>query len=926
MDILPRGTVTFLATDLEGSTRSWETQPEAMARALSQHDALVRSAIEGHGGAVFKHTGDGVLAAFGAAVPALRAALAVWRALTDAVWEGIDPLRARMALHTGVAELRGEDYFGTAVNRCARLLGITHGGQIVCSRTSAELCRDDLPREVALVDLGAHRLRDLSRPEHVFEIRFPEQHGTFPRLRSLDAFPHNLPIARTTFVGREREIAAVGRLVETHRLVTLIGVGGVGKTRLGMQIAADLVARFPDGVFFVELAALSEPSLIAHAIAVAVGMTPGGGAPRAGGGSLEGEVARFLEPQRALLVLDNCEHVIGPCAHVADVLLTRCPALHLVATSRERLGIEGESVWLVPPMAVPAAAAECADDLVSVEAVRLFGERAAAAGGFALTAATAPPVAEICTRLDGIPLAIELAAARTRHLSPEDILARLNDRFRLLTGGGRTTMARQQTLRATMDWSHQLLDEAEQILLRRLAVFVDGFSLPAAEAICAGDLVERAEVLARLASLVDKSLVMADVSAGETRYRLLETVQQYAAAKLDAAGEADWLGDRHRDFFAAYADAVELHDYGSLMNRSTRLLEPESANLRAALERALRSDAHALALGLAARLWGCWWTRGRYEDALGWLGQALAGDHGSPTEPRLAAMLGMTALHIMAGHFDLASQWCDEVRREAQAIGSEAVLPAALAHQSSARLVEGGDAEAPVVEAIERATRLGDGLAAADALWQLADVRLLRGDSGDARRLIAEALRRLDSYPGEEGRRARYLCSRCIAAHLQGDHADAVTAGEEAVALAHGRYAHWGSLIATACAGAAVALAAIGQTVRASALLVEALQSIERSWHPLADADCLMAVGAAAVLHGDIERGGRLLGAARTLMRANGGSWRNAITGALYVHYVNRVRGALPVSTGIRIRDEGRALSRDAALVYARSLVRELAQ
>lgn len=472
---LPSGTVTFLFTDIEGSTRLWENYPELMQVAVARHDALVHQAVERHHGTVFKTTGDGIAAVFATAFDALHAALTAQQALLMEPWPDSVPLRARMGLHTGVAEQRNNDYFGPVLNRTARLMSVGHGGQTLLSATTQELCRDTLPPLVRLHLLGEHRLKDLIRPETIFLLVHPTLPDpvSFPPLKSLDnpAMPHNLPRQITSFIGREKQLAEVTVLLSHTPLLTLTGSGGTGKTRLALQVAADMLdpGRFPDGAWMVELAPLSDPALVPQAVAHVLGVQERLGQP------LTQTLSDFLKAKRLLLLLDNCEHLIQSCAMFASELLRSCSGVTLLATSREPLNIRGEQIYRVPSLSLPdlkSVQTLTLDSLSPFEAVRLFIDRAILAHpGFTVTNANAPALAQLCYRLDGIPLAIELAAARVRSLSIEDINARLGSRFRLLTSGDRSALPRQQTLRALIDWSYDLLSENEKILLGRLSVF-----------------------------------------------------------------------------------------------------------------------------------------------------------------------------------------------------------------------------------------------------------------------------------------------------------------------------------------------------------------------------------------------------------------------------------------------------------------------
>ncbi len=528
-----------------------------------------------------------------------------------------------MALHTGSAEERDGDYFGQTLNRVARLMAAGHGGQTLLSLAAQELTRDALPASTTLRDLGAHRLKDLARPEIVFQIVHSSLPADFPPLRSLDnpALPNNLPQQPTSFIGREAQVDEVKALLDKTRLLTLTGAGGSGKTRLSLQVAADLLDGEGDGVWLVELAALADPALVPQAVADVLGVKEQAGM------TIQASLVEWLKPKRLLLVLDNCEHLIAACASLAADLLRNCPHVHILASSREPLNVAGEQTYRVPSLSLPdPKQAQTVESLSQFEVVRLFIERAQAVQPtFKVTNANAPAVAQVCFHLDGIPLAIELAAARVRSLSVEEINTRLGQRFRLLTGGSRDTLPRQQTLRALIDWSYDLLTESEKTLLRRLSVFAGGWTLSAAEVVCAGEPVEDWEVLDLLTALVDKSLVVAEPLGDGTRYRLLETVRQYGGDRLGESGEAEAVRGRSASCFLALAEEAEPQLQGPEQGSWLVRLEAEHDNLRSSLAWEEQSAAGAEAgLRLAGSLWRFWFVRGHLSEGRQWLGRALA--------------------------------------------------------------------------------------------------------------------------------------------------------------------------------------------------------------------------------------------------------------------------------------------------------------
>jgi predicted ATPase/class 3 adenylate cyclase len=593
MPELPTGTVTFLFTDLEGSTRLWEEHPEPMQEALARHDEILRTAVEEHEGHVVKTTGDGLHAAFTTAHDAVAAAVDAQRTLGRQTWPLPDPLLVRMGIHSGEAGVRDGDYYGTAVNRAARIASVAHGGQVVCSRATEELVRDGL-RDITLADLGDHQLRDLARAERIFQIHGAGLDAEFPPLRSLDAFPGNLPLRTTSFVGRSKDLARIATALERSPVVTITGVGGVGKTRLAVHAAAEVVPHYRDGAWLCELATADSPTALLQVIAVSLGVPL-----RTGADPLHG-IVEFLRNKHLLLVLDNCEHLIDASGRLAERVTRDCPDVRILATSREGLSIDGEQVVPLRSLTVPEDASDH-DAVLASPAVRLFVERARAANEtFSVHETDLPVLTEICHRLDGIPLAIELAAARTVAMSPTEIAELLDERFRLLTGGKRTAVERHQTLRAAVDWSYSLLDDRARAIFDRLCVFAGTFTGDAAAAVVSGEDVERFDVLDALTDLVAKSLVVAERTDDDpTRYVLLETLRQYARERLDEAGTGDHWRRRHAEYFATVSEEVAPALWTADEIPTRRRLLRDLDNLRAAVTWALdRNDRDDNELGL----------------------------------------------------------------------------------------------------------------------------------------------------------------------------------------------------------------------------------------------------------------------------------------------------------------------------------------
>jgi predicted ATPase/class 3 adenylate cyclase/DNA-binding CsgD family transcriptional regulator len=601
--LLPTGTVTLLLADVESSTRLWETQPEQMTAAIARMNETVSDVVAAHDGVrpVEQGEGDSFVAAFARASDAVAAALELQRA-------PLAPIRLRIGLHSGEIQLRDEgNYAGPTINRTARLRDLGHGGQTLLSGVTEALVLDRLPDGAWLTDLGTHPLRDVPRPERVVQLCHPDLVNDFPPLRVAQAVASQyLPAQLTSFVGRHDELTQLRGLLADNRLVTLTGAGGVGKTRLAIQIAAQLAGEFGDGVRYVDLAPITDPDLVPVTMARALGL------PDQPGRSTMDTLTRFVADRHMLVVLDNCEHLLDASSALVAALLGACPRLTLLATSREPIGVAGELSWRVPSLPL-------AD-----KAIELFSDRARhARPDFIVTDDNAATVTEICRRLDGVPLAIELAAARVRALSLTEILDSLHDRFRLLTGGARTAVRRQQTLRASVDWSHALLTDPERVLFRRLAVFLGGFDLDAAQMVAGGTEVERYQVLDQLTLLVDKSLVVADGSGGRTRYRLLETVRQYAQEKLGESGEADAVRARHRDHYTALAALLDA-PAGSDYQQRVEQADTELDNLRAAFAWSRENANGEPALVLASSLQPLWLSRGRLREGLAWFDAALA--------------------------------------------------------------------------------------------------------------------------------------------------------------------------------------------------------------------------------------------------------------------------------------------------------------
>ena len=867
----PTGAVTFLFTDIEGSTRMWEQHPQQMQAALARHDEILQQAIETHQGYVFKTVGDAFCAAFAQAGDALSAAAAIQQALYLEGW-GITPIKVRAALHSGMAEERQEDYFGPAVNRVARLLAVGHGGQVLLSQAARQQVQDHLSLEMRLVDLGEHRLKDLVQAEQIYQLEIPGLPSEFPRLHSLSVSAHNLPVQLTSFIGREKEIADLKRLLKEERLVTLTGPGGTGKTRLSLQAAAELLGGFSDGVWLVELAPLAHPELIPGAILSALKLRDEPSQP-----PLD-LLLEVLQARKLLLILDNCEHLIEACAQAAERLLRACPGVHILASSREALNITGERIFPLAALSLPDAKhLGQAGDLMAYESVRLFSERAAAVRpGFGLNAPNTPAVVQICRRLDGIPLALELAAARMKALTVEQIAARLDDRFRLLTGGSRTALPRQQTLRALIDWSYELLSDFEQALLRRLAVFAGGFSLQAAEAVAGYAPLQPDDILDLLSQLADKSLLTPEEQGGETRYRMLETIQQYGNEKLFAFQELVELRQRHLDYFLELAETVEVKSRGAEAKIWLDRFELEIDNLRRCQTWVLENCKIETGLRLAGAMPRFWHVRPRLREGLEWLEKMLALEVAeaplSPSPSYLAAkgraytetafFLGVCWLR----GFPVEVQRMGVLARTGQAIfealGDQHGKGVALRTIAIAETYQGNLAAAQrqAEESLALLKAAGDLYQTAEVLNNiLGIIAVLSGDPATANELNQEALA-LRLEIGDQDGAAYALLLLGITALYYGSPAEAAAYLEQALSLA--RQVDNQAMVCTALSKLGAAVLCQGDDQLAEQYLLEGLGLYYTLRERGGSAICLNELGGLAAARKQWQRAARLLGAA----------------------------------------------------------------
>jgi predicted ATPase/class 3 adenylate cyclase len=772
------GTVTFLFTDIEGSSQLWEGAPDRMRPALARHDEIARDSVSKHNGILVKTTGDGIHAVFADPLDAIEATLSYQRLLAEAEAASGVALRARCGLHAGINERRDNDFFGPEVNRAARIMSAAHGGQVLLSQAVAALLRDRFPTEVTLRDLGTVRLRGLARPERVFQVLHPALRESFPALRSLESTPNNLPQQLTSFVGRTRDVVQITNLVRGARLVTLSGAGGIGKTRLSLRVAADMLTDFSDGVWLVEFAPISDSNLLASAIATVLGVK------EQAGRSILDSLAKHVHDRQMLMILDNCEHVIGACAELIKNLLQAGPNLHILASSREPIRVAGETTYSVPPLAIPSFSEGTDPDALSeYESVRLFVDRAAAVNpAFMLTRDNASAVVKICRHLDGIPFAIELAAARARALSVNAISTRLGDRFNLLTRADRTALPRQQTLRALIDWSYDILSEDERALLRQLCVFAGGWALDAVEAVGGAKGAQEVSVLELHTDLVEKSLVTPESNGA--RYRLLESVREYALERLRASDEEQDARSRHLAFFLALAERAEAGLGGPEQAEWLSRLDLERENILAAHAWCDQADGGAeIGLRLLHGVKLYWINRGlvnlgyratvealeragvgkrglircrglfdagqfcafmgRYDEAQVYLGESLGIAREMGDMNRVAAVLQPLAMASLGRRdFVAARTQLDEALALARKLGDPRDIAAAINQVAALHRMQGDlvTARSLYQQVHDLASQLGDLESVGIALLNLAMVAVAEGAGDQARRMLIEVL------------------------------------------------------------------------------------------------------------------------------------------------------------------------------------------
>lgn len=739
MPQLPTGTVTFLFTDIEGSTKLVQELGEAeYSPLLDQHGAIIRLAIAEAGGTELSTEGDAFFAVFQSATQAISAAAVAQRELGSASWPSGVAVKVRMGLHSGEAVLGGDNYLGLEVHRAARIASAGHGGQVLLSSATKALVERGPPTGTTLKSLGDHRLKDLSEPEEIFQLSLNDLPSDFPPIRSLDRRPHNLPLQLTSFIGRDRELAAAEELLRKTRLLTLTGPGGTGKTRLGLQVASRALADFKDGVFFVALASITEPGLIPSAIALALGV------PESVNRPVSETVKEWLTDKSMLLVLDNFEQVTAAAPQVSE-LLASGPGIRILATSREALRIPGEQEFEVPPLSLPDLAHLPAIEALSqFDAVALFLQRAQSINPrFEVTTRNAPAVAEIASRLDGLPLAIELAAARIKLFSPQAMLARMGDRLRLLRSGSRDAPTRQQTLRDAIGWSYDLLGRDEQELFSRLGIFVGGFTLSAAEEVVAGGL--PGDFLEGVSSLLDKSLLRQDREQADDEYRfqMLETIREFAVEKLEQSGEGDQIAERHAVFFAGLVQESEKHltgqDNEAWMNR----LQKEHDNVRSVLRWSLETGNAAIGILSIAPAWRFWHFRGHLQEGRAWLERLLELPSANEATPeRAKGLSALASLIYWQGDYPAAEDLYQQSYKLFRDLGD--LANAAYQALSTGNTYEmrqmPDEAEPYVAESVALYEKAGDEVMAAYAGSDLGWIRIYQGRPGEGRQLLEKSL------------------------------------------------------------------------------------------------------------------------------------------------------------------------------------------
>jgi len=913
---LPLGSVTFLFTDIEGSTRLLQQLGEKFSTVLEEHRQILLEECETHNGRVVGTQGDSFFVAFASAEDAISAVMQAQRALAAHPWPDGVNVRVRMGLHTGEPQISAsESYVGIDVHRAARIAAAAHGGQVLISQTTYDLVRKELPDGVTLRDLGEHHLKDLRQPKHLYQLIIAGLPSDFPPLKSLDASLNNLPIQLTSFIGREKELTEIKQAISEHRLVTLTGPGGSGKTRLALQVAAGMIGHFHAGVFFVALAPITDPGLVASTIAHPLGIT------ETAGRSILENLKDYLQSKSLLLLLDNFEQVISAAPLVAE-LLAACRELKILVTSREALRVSGEHSYPVPPLALPnLTQLPSPESLSQYAAIELFIQRARAVKpDFRITNETAPAIAEICHRLDGLPLAIELAAARIKLLPPRAMLARLENRLEFLTGGARDLPARQQTLRNAIAWSYDLLDENEQKLFRRLSVFVGGCTVDAVHAVEAvtGDHPDHVSVLDQLGTLLDKSLLREiEGTNGEPRFMMLETLREFGLEQLEASGEQETIRLRHTNFFLGMARQAEASSGSGEQVQWMDRMEQEHDNLRAALEWSRSAKgAEEICLRLAGALGYFWEMRGHFSEGRERLSAILSMEIArGPTAARARLLARAAELAYRQSDYAATVELAEESVTICREIGDRQGIASGLIKLGNAATEAGDYASASgyLEEALTIWQELGDTHGTARALISLGWISLRSGDYPLANARLEEALA-LSHELGDTRSIGFELSGLGEVALRQGAYARATQLLEESLELRRQLGNKWGVGVSLGSLGW-VSMRE-GNWNRATARLGESLEVRREIGDKGGSAWCLERLAEVALAQGQAEKAVRLLSAASVLRISIG----SVIDPADQAEYQNR-RAALRAELGeerfVAIWTEGRALTLEQAIAYA---------
>jgi predicted ATPase/class 3 adenylate cyclase/DNA-binding XRE family transcriptional regulator len=906
----PSGTVHLLFSDIGGSTQLAQRLGEKYIQVLEKHQRILRDTFTKWNGHEVSTHGDSFFAVFSRATDAIFAAVEAQRALAEETWTDDVRLQVRMGVHTGEPMLVNRDYIGVDVHRAARICAAAYPGQVLLSNQTRVMVERQLPPEVALRELGKYRLKDLNEPEHLYQLVIPGLPSDFPPLKSLEVMPNNLPIQLTSFIGREREIEEIRQLLNSARLITLTGAGGTGKTRLAIEVARAVGNQYPDGAWVVDFAVLPEPSLIWQSIAsvLAVREEPNR--------SLTQTLIDFLRSKRLLLLFDNCEHLISACAQVVGTLLQVCPQLQILATSREPLGIPGENQYYVPTLTTPQIDTELfLEQLNRTEAVRVFIDRAVMVRPtFKLTKANALAVAQICRRLDGIPLAIELAAARAKGLSVEQIAERLDDRFSLLSVGNRTALQRHQTLRATIDWSYNLLSEKERILLSRLSVFAGGWTLESATEVCLVVQIEERDVLNLLLNLSDKSLVIIEEQRGETHFRFLETLREYALEKLAESGEERLVRNRHLDYFIHLAEEAERNYRSRKQSFWFRVMEQERDNFRVALDYVLRTDEVETSLRLIGTAFWLWFFQGPWSEGQIWTESALAHAPDSPTKSGAKVRMALGLLQFAQSNYSAARTNLENSLSIWQELGEKWWSAFVLGFVGLTQRPRDQKAASHSFEqSLRLAKQTGEDWILAFALWNSGENALYLKNLSDAEAMLNQSLE-LGQALGDRMLQNEALRALGEIYEAKQEYGQAVNLYRESLAIVHELRDITNVSHLYFNVGRALQLA--GDTEGAKRYFLDALRQSRQLGKKVGEVRALAGLGVIASAEGESERAVTLLTASRSLFAKLGLNFPSSQSAWLDRH-LEAARTQLGEGKFVAVSGQAQMMSLDQAVKYA---------